>query len=47
MDLSIPDGVTRFLATAGWTGVTVDPLPGDASFRRYFASVRAQARRPC
>ncbi|EGD58685.1 aminoglycoside phosphotransferase [Novosphingobium nitrogenifigens DSM 19370] len=36
MDLSIPDGVTRFLATAGWTGVTVDPLPGDASFRRYF-----------
>ncbi|RQW46019.1 MULTISPECIES: aminoglycoside phosphotransferase family protein [unclassified Novosphingobium] len=40
MDLTIPDGVPvgveAFLAEAGWTGATIDPLPGDASFRRYF-----------
>ncbi|MEQ1688742.1 MAG: phosphotransferase [Sphingopyxis sp.] len=26
----------RFLADAGWSGATVTPLAGDASFRRYF-----------
>jgi aminoglycoside/choline kinase family phosphotransferase len=40
MDLTIPDGVPdgveAFLAEAGWAGATIDPLPGDASFRRYF-----------
>lgn len=25
-----------FLATTGWQGATIDALPGDASFRRYF-----------
>src|SRR5215469_12476198 len=29
------DLIARFLATAGWAGVTHRPLAGDASFRRY------------
>ncbi|EJL28001.1 aminoglycoside phosphotransferase family protein, partial [Novosphingobium sp. AP12] len=32
----LPDGLDAFLAAAGWGGADVDPLPGDASFRRYF-----------
>jgi aminoglycoside/choline kinase family phosphotransferase len=32
----LPDGLDAFLAAAGWRGAQVDPLPGDASFRRYF-----------
>ncbi len=36
MDLTIPSGVDAFLNKAGWIGATVEPLPGDASFRRYF-----------
>lgn len=36
MDLNIPAGIEPFLAEAGWTGATIEPLPGDASFRRYF-----------
>lgn len=31
-----PEGLDAFLATAGWGGAAVEPLPGDASFRRYF-----------
>ncbi|MFN5903635.1 MAG: aminoglycoside phosphotransferase family protein, partial [Novosphingobium sp.] len=29
-------GLDEFLAQAGWAGAVVDPLAGDASFRRYF-----------
>jgi len=40
MDLNMQDGVpagaAAFLASKGWAGATIDPLPGDASFRRYF-----------
>ena len=36
MDLTIPDGAEPFLAKAGWAGAAIEPLPGDASFRRYF-----------
>jgi hypothetical protein len=36
MDLTIPQDATGFLKTAGWAGASIDPLPGDASFRRYF-----------
>ncbi len=36
MDLSIPAGVEPFLAESGWAGAEIEPLPGDASFRRYF-----------
>jgi len=32
----IPDAVEPFLREAGWAGAQIDPLPGDASFRRYF-----------
>jgi aminoglycoside/choline kinase family phosphotransferase len=31
-----PDGVDAFLASCGWAGAKVEPLAGDASFRRYF-----------
>ena len=36
MTTSLPDGINSFLAAAGWGGCIVEPLPGDASFRRYF-----------
>ncbi|KPF91114.1 aminoglycoside phosphotransferase [Novosphingobium sp. AAP83] len=36
MDLNIPLGTEAFLNKAGWIGATIEPLPGDASFRRYF-----------
>lgn len=32
----LPDGIERFIAQAGWSGARIVPLPGDASFRRYF-----------
>lgn len=31
-----PAGLDEFLDEAGWGGAEVEPLPGDASFRRYF-----------
>jgi N-acetylmuramate 1-kinase len=31
-----PDGLHSFIEQAGWSGATIAPLPGDASFRRYF-----------
>lgn len=31
-----PDGLHEFLREAGWADAAIDPLPGDASFRRYF-----------
>jgi aminoglycoside/choline kinase family phosphotransferase len=31
-----PSACDRFLAEAGWHGARVEPLAGDASFRRYF-----------
>ncbi|MEO6579698.1 MAG: phosphotransferase [Sphingomicrobium sp.] len=31
-----PDGLESFLAETGWAGARVEPLAGDASFRRYF-----------
>lgn len=32
----LPEGLTEFLDAAGWGGAEIDPIPGDASFRRYF-----------
>lgn len=32
----LPDGIVEFLDSAGWSGAVIDPIPGDASFRRYF-----------
>ena len=32
----MPEGLDSFLGNAGWADAQIDPLPGDASFRRYF-----------
>jgi aminoglycoside/choline kinase family phosphotransferase len=32
----LPNGLDEFLEAVGWSGARVEPLPGDASFRRYF-----------
>ena len=32
----LPDGLEQFLSGAGWAGAAIEPIPGDASFRRYF-----------
>lgn len=39
----LPQGIAEFLDQAGWRGAEIDPIPGDASFRRYFR-VRADGR---
>lgn len=36
----LPEGLADFTARAGWADAAVEPLPGDASFRRYFRLVR-------
>lgn len=36
----LPDGLSEFVSAAGWQGAAITPLPGDASFRRYFRLVR-------
>ena len=33
---ALPEGLVEFVAHSGWKGAEIDPLPGDASFRRYF-----------
>ena len=32
----LPEGLTEFVASASWGEAVVEPIPGDASFRRYF-----------
>ena len=32
----LPDGLVEFVEGAGWGAAAVEPIPGDASFRRYF-----------
>jgi aminoglycoside/choline kinase family phosphotransferase len=36
MSAELPAGLDEFLENAGWGGAQVEPLAGDASFRRYF-----------
>jgi aminoglycoside/choline kinase family phosphotransferase len=36
MSQGLPAGLDEFLEEAGWGGAEIEPLPGDASFRRYF-----------
>ncbi len=36
MSVTLPDGLDAFLASAGWQDAAIEPLAGDASFRRYF-----------
>lgn len=38
----LPDGLAAFVETAGWGEAEVAPLPGDASFRRYFRLTRGE-----
>ena len=37
----LPQGLAEFIARAGWADAAIYPLPGDASFRRYFRLTRA------
>jgi aminoglycoside/choline kinase family phosphotransferase len=37
----LPEGLAEFTARAGWADAHVAPLPGDASFRRYFRLTRS------
>ena len=37
---ALPEGLRPFIAQAGWGDAAIEPLPGDASFRRYFRLVR-------
>lgn len=39
----LPEGLAQFIAHAGWGSAAIEPLPGDASFRRYFRLRRAGA----
>ncbi len=39
-----PAGAADFLDACGWGGARIEPLAGDASFRRYFRVVRAHER---
>jgi len=41
-NLTLPEGLDPFLAGAGWQGAEIEPLPGDASFRRYFRVRRGE-----
>ena len=43
MSVTLPDGVEHFLALAGWDNAAIEPLAGDASFRRYFRVRRGDA----
>jgi aminoglycoside/choline kinase family phosphotransferase len=39
-----PAGIEDFLAEHGWAGARVEPLAGDASFRRYFRVIAGHGR---
>lgn len=39
-----PDAAPAFLAAAGWADARIDPLAGDASFRRYFRVIDGDRR---
>lgn len=35
-EVRLPEGVNEFLGAVGWADAQIEPLAGDASFRRYF-----------
>ncbi len=41
--MTYPEGLEKFLQSAGWADAAIEAIPGDASFRRYFRLRRAQA----
>jgi len=40
----LPEGLDEFVTASGWGGAAIEPIPGDASFRRYFRLKRADGR---
>ena len=44
-DLNPPAAAVPFLASVGWDDAEIQPLAGDASFRRYFRVVAPRAHR--
>ena len=42
MSNNLPAGLEAFLESASWRDAAVEPLPGDASFRRYFRVRRSE-----
>ena len=44
MSDSLPHAIEAFLKTAGWGDAAIEPLAGDASFRRYFRIRRASGK---
>ncbi len=42
----LPEGIEEFLAQAGWGDAEIHPIPGDASFRRYFRLRRSDREGP-
>jgi aminoglycoside/choline kinase family phosphotransferase len=42
LTVDLPEGIETFLAAAGWPDAEVEPLAGDASFRRYFRLRRGE-----
>lgn len=40
--MTLPEGAASFLARAGWHDAAIEPLAGDASFRRYFRLRRGE-----
>ena len=42
----LPAGLEEFLAKAGWGDANIEPIPGDASFRRYFRVRRSDGGEP-
>ena len=38
----LPEGLVEFLERADWGDASIDPIPGDASFRRYFRIERGE-----
>ncbi|MDR2858411.1 MAG: phosphotransferase [Novosphingobium sp.] len=43
MPLTLPNDLDAFLSEAGWSRCAIEPLAGDASFRRYFRLRRGDA----
>ena len=39
-----PESAGEFLASCGWAGARIEPLAGDASFRRYFRVIQGDGR---
>lgn len=43
-EVRLPEGLNDFLGAVGWSDAQIEPLAGDASFRRYFRIRRADGR---